>query len=527
MVAGGTARAAGSRGSSRGSSRNGPRGKGENWRVKYGFQTELDTLYGAYPPPSKPRLPTPADRDDTQWRQSLLPQSVDEFLGNRKAQDFLRELDRRGELPLTNFIVGGVRGAGKHAFVHLMVQVLKRLGAAVSNIDAQVLGETNILTKLEAMARPRNMEKPPLFIIVDNFEIVSPSTQQHKLEPLVGTINGKNVYVILLVLPDSTRVIDQLKQRADKFQLTTLQPFQVRQKLLMLCTKLRIGFTREGLELIAERSQMRLLPSLGRLQQTFLKHHYLSAENVRQSLGSGTPVTPEETPGSETWPLSIVRMSEPLRRCKVCTLIPPCAHVTIEAMYNKLERLRQLYPERTDQDVPLCPSYAARGICTNIQTLGRCRFQHPRSLHHIDLSGLTKRCAIHTLPLPCYHCARLVETKQQLDEALSKVERMDQAVRADRRKLADVEMERFLFVREHAKVMKWGTAKREYDDKLQRLDAQLTTLRATVGKADSSLAETRALALRLQDDYTHGRSKGAGKGKGGLDSFSARTSDAA
>ncbi|KAG7396919.1 hypothetical protein PHYBOEH_001524 [Phytophthora boehmeriae] len=80
--------------------------------------------------------------------------------------------------------------------------------------------------------------------------------------------------------------------------------------------------------------------------------------------------------------------------------------------------------------------------------------------------------------------------------------------------LADLETQRFMFVRNRGKSVKWGGAKKAAEEQLARLDAAIAS-----SKSDSILHEqelhSRQIALeKLQDDATHGRSHGMGKGHG-------------
>lgn len=221
--------------------------------------------------------------------------------------------------------------------------------------------------------------------------------------------------------------------------------------------------------------------------------------------------------------LSISKMSEPLRRCPKCTLLPPCSHISLAKMFERIERTRKLYPNTTTLNttsvpsVQVCPSFLKRGVCGNIQSIGRCRFSHPLDLHEIDKSGLAPRCAVHTLPLPCLHCANVSKLSVQAKQEANAVAELERQVQRARKLVADLDTERYLFTREHGKTVKWGNAKREIEERRAALDTRFQTAKSSLAQLIAELGERRAQFAKLRDDLEHGRSKGTGKGLGRTD----------
>jgi hypothetical protein len=271
-------------------------------------------------------------------------------------------------------------------------------------------------------------------------------------------------------------------------------------------------------------AQFDLLVCIAKLQQVFVSYEFVSLANVHKSNTpkyKGSASTGGMAAHSTTnslvpppFPLSIVRMSEPLRRCKLCTLLPPCSHVTLHTLYDRVDRMRQYYPARDDETPPkaLCPSYCHRGICANIQSIGRCRYAHPSGIHTIDTSALARRCATHTLPLPCLHCDHIQQSKHELREQQTAVGRIQQEVMVANKLLLDKETERYMFVREHTKTVKWGAARREYEEKLARLDATIQSLQRTVDTQQQDLRERHQNIQVLDNHVARGHSKGLGRG---------------
>lgn len=270
-----------------------------------------------------------------------------------------------------------------------------------------------------------------------------------------------------------------------------------------------------------------------RLRLVFLSHFFISLPNVlkkAETSENNNNVSSANTKSTKPkrslknkksepppFPLSILEMSEPLRRCKKCTLLPPCAHITMKTLFDKIQRIRNLYPHQDDDDddddenetaPSICPSFLNTGVCANIQSLGRCRYAHPLSLHQIDMSQLVKRCRVHTLPLPCSHCANVSALKDQLSTEIKACIQLEAQLQSRRKQLSGLEMDKFLLMRDRNKSVKWGTAKREFDDKLARLDATLKGLRTEIEAMLTELMTRQARRDQLESDNGRGTSHG-------------------
>ncbi|GMF47397.1 unnamed protein product [Phytophthora fragariaefolia] len=239
-------------------------------------------------------------------------------------------------------------------------------------------------------------------------------------------------------------------------------------------------------------------------------------------------------------------MSEPLRRCRKCTLLPPCSHTPLEKLYSKIDQARASYPNtghkcvdaeavsvalinNGDESVTsvatttatlervVCPSFGRRGICTNFQKLGRCRYAHPLNLHTIDTTALVSRCRVHTLPLPCLHCSNAEQLKVDARKELVTCEQLKRDILSSHQALADLETQRYLFARERGKQVKWGSAKKAADEQLARMDAGLSSAQNDINRLEQELSSREESLEMLQDAIAHGRSKGLGKGHGRIE----------
>lgn len=276
---------------------------------------------------------------------------------------------------------------------------------------------------------------------------------------------------------------------------------------------LQIGFTRDGLEALLRKCEFKLLSCMETLHQVFLAQFFVSLPNVEKLF----PQKSDDTRQAPPFPLSILAMNEPLRRCPKCTLVPPCSHISMAMLYDKIQRMRKLYPKQdpiasspsSAADLtPICPSFLRFGVCRNIQSLGRCRYAHPLNLHTVDTSSIVKRCRVHTLPVPCMHCENLAQLHQQLRSETTKCTHLEAQVRALRKQFSDLEIAKFLFVRDHAKTTKWGSQKKDYDDKLAHFEAQQKTIRLDIDAATKALAASQATREGLEKDARNGKSHG-------------------
>lgn len=260
------------------------------------------------------------------------------------------------------------------------------------------------------------------------------------------------------------------------------------------------------------------------LQRVFMKTHFITSANVKKVLAPSPSSSPESSALqlAARFPLSIKRMNEPLRRCVKCTLYPPCSHISLELMYNKVQRVRSTYQqqrgkERVDPNAgtALCQSFTRRGICSNMQRLGRCRYAHPLELHVVDSrAALVKRCGVHTLPLPCLHCSNVARLAKELRNEQQSMVQLEQSLRAARSLVSDLELKRYLLVRDHAKVLKWGSAKKEYDAKVEQIDAKLEAAEAELSDQSEEVSCKALRIAQLEQDLEQGKSKGTGKGQG-------------
>ncbi|EGZ15990.1 hypothetical protein PHYSODRAFT_316099 [Phytophthora sojae] len=448
----------------------------QDWRISFGFWIELDALYHAYPPPPKPRCPALPHDSAPEWKKRLVPDDIERFLGNPAATACLRAVTSNIQADavngFTNFIISGGSSMGKSTFAGILRRTLLSLTTDVpcrfATLNASGIAEKSLLSKLEDAVKRLDASKTgaPSYLTIEHFESVTPSVQQHFFVPLLADANAKRVFVILLVRPDANKLAEQIKAQAMKVHLHSLSANLVRTKLLLICQQERIGYTREGLEELAKLCSFKLMPCLEKMHEIFLKQYLISEANVvKVSQPTSSTAGP---PGLSPFPLSILRMSEPLRRCPKCTLLPPCSHLPLEKLYAKIDQARASYPENGNK---------------RVSSIGRNAEQQK------------------------------VDTRKEL----AACEQLKRELLRCRQALADLETQRYLFARDRGKTAKWGGAKKAADEQLARMDAKLNSAHDNINRLEQDLSSRQETLDKLQDAIVHGRSKGLGKGHGRIE----------
>ena len=207
-------------------------------------------------------------------------------------------------------------------------------------------------------------------------------------------------------------------------------------RLLSIAVAERVGYDREGIELIAAFvSHGDLGAAIDLLQQTFVHTSFVSKRNVMKTVAKILEKFPdfevnaeaERKPANATIDAGkdrLVRNHPPRRpldrelvmerptklvdtlvlgrgmRCSICTLPPPCSHLNGESMIREArQRIQNLH---RDPSMPICQSFARTGACEAMNKQGFCRMHHPPDLY--EFVPAPRRCPICTIPEPCRTC---------------------------------------------------------------------------------------------------------------------------
>ncbi|ETV64295.1 hypothetical protein, variant 3 [Aphanomyces astaci] len=408
-------------------------------------------------------------------------------------------------------LVQGKELGGKTSFAHLFMQRMypeaTERKRRVLVLDAATTEESVLLTKLDAFKRyiehPKTKPHTKFpYVVIENFHVLNPRTQQHSIGPQWEILNEKHIFFLVTVAPDASKVTEQIKSTSKIVRLRPLEDIHVLEKLLTVCVNQRIGFVRPAIDYIAKRRRHALGPCLDTLQQIFHAHQYLSMENVDRFFHRNM-MHMKDT-------LDIADMCAPLKRCKVCTLVPPCAHTTLQHLHDRVVRLRAMYPQNNQRDV--CPDFKHTGICHVFNRKGRCLYDHPPELHVIDTSRLAARCPVHTLPQPCSHCATLATTVAKA-AALAKDKRDMEAKMAKLKKtIADMDYGLHVHLKANGATVVWGKAKDLLDAQTVELQDEIQQTRRELERMERHVKDDIEPVLgTLQEQNQRGYCKGLGK----------------
>ena len=181
--------------------------------------------------------------------------------------------------------------------------------------------------------------------------------------------------------------------------------------MLKFLFRRQVGYNREGIQMLFKVCKDRSITAmLDLLQDTFVQRDFISAENIVR-VWTGKPIKADlpEVP--------FTRVIEPIQRCRICTLYPPCNHTNLQVLVAVAKERRDALPytpltttkkggEKKHAAHPpptLCWEYARYGKCSAFNQWGRCKYDHPQNIHKVVEEP--RRCEKCSIPWPCDHCA--------------------------------------------------------------------------------------------------------------------------
>lgn len=303
--------------------------------------------------------------------------------------------------------IHGPSGSGKSAlgkvFLNELIDIQKYKNSQIEKwclvLDAKVFRKD-----LQTLwSRVTTFAEPPLdkflmtkyrLLMIDNFDSIPPSSQQI-LKRIMEAYSGTLKYLFICPDPKSC-MTGFVLAKSTNIRTRVISERDALQVMLMICNQHRIGFEREGIQAVFKTHPNRSLSKmLDLIQEVFLKEFFVSRENVMK-------VTIGKTGDVSDLPvISQYRAVEPLERCKLCTLLPPCQHLTMEELLQRgIARRKELPRYKTGS--MSCPEFVRYGYCSMFNKNGHCSLDHPKNLHVVKKYAV--RCPQCSIVWPCNHC---------------------------------------------------------------------------------------------------------------------------
>ena len=410
-----------------------------------------------------------------------------------------------------NVIVHGAQGSGKSSLVNVYRRLMYPEEPQIAKysiiVDVERVGQKDIYTEMKSfLEKCKNIpEGLSLCVILDNFQCITPQEQQ-QTRIFIDSFNRKGVKFILMCQPTCECVIKNISENCNSIEMLKLSPLDNLHRVLQICVKNRIGFTRPAIELLMERAETHSTSTIiDTLQKAFTTYHYLSIDNMYKVFGESYTFTIK---------LSILDMSKPHTRCSICTLFPPCKHVTLQSLYDVVVKQRQRYPR--DRGRQICPIFERTGVCPLFNRKKKCSYDHPLDLHQIDTSMLRNRCLPHTLESPCWHCQNIQQMEAGLTDKRLRLESTRQKIEMEKKEAAGLEIDIYIHLKKGAEEPLWGSKKVAYDEETEQMQTRLVELRQSIELCNELVEHSIERIKALEHIVTVGQSKGVGKGNGAI-----------
>lgn len=361
----------------------------------------------------KPRLPNQFYKENRLIDMpDNCPQSFNTFVGKHNTsifqalQEILEKFEKIKLFPDV-LTIYGPSGSGKSAigkvFVNDLIDIQKYKPAQAEKwclcLDAKTFKKdlssfwSKVTTFAEAPMDKLLVTKYRM-LVVDNFDSIPPSSQQ-TLKKIMEAYSNTMKYIFICPDP-KTCMTGFVLNKSTNLRTRSINERDALQVVLMICNNHKIGFEREAIKAIFALHPNRSLSKIVDLvQDVFLKLFYVSRENVMKfTIGKATDT-------SDLPVFTQHRAVEPYERCELCTLVPPCQHVSIEELIRRGVARRKELP-RYKTGSMACPGFVRYGYCAVFNKTGRCSLDHPKNLHVIKKFAV--RCPQCSIVWPCNHC---------------------------------------------------------------------------------------------------------------------------
>lgn len=167
---------------------------------------------------------------------------------------------------------------------------------------------------------------------IDNIDLCN-TAAQGELKKIMIESTGRLRYIFAITNPNNVSTF--VRAQATHLKTNIIKPIDALTVVLNVCTKMKVGFDRDGIhELFNVYPELNMAKMIDDIQQIFYLHHYISSENIKKMHRKEI-----EKPEIDSY----VAIS-PIPRCKICTLYPPCRHMTESILAEMGKKRRSELP---------------------------------------------------------------------------------------------------------------------------------------------------------------------------------------
>mmetsp|Transcript_20039 Transcript_20039/g.28786 ORF Transcript_20039/g.28786 Transcript_20039/m.28786 type:complete len:519 (+) Transcript_20039:89-1645(+) len=372
---------------------------------------------------SKPRQPKLSDGKEKWLETKFQPRTLKSFVGkhNNEIQDSLTHMrdsfELSGSFPHL-FVVYGPPGSGKSALVRVLLREMyesagieeEKVGKWIWIVDCESMDISKHFNKFYAFGNANIDRSIPVaykIIVLDGADNIPPSTQQILKKVIV---EQENKVKYICICRDQNKLIAHILSRGMHYRTKLMNERDAVALVIQTLCRENIGYNRHGIrELFTLVPKVDLRMIIETCQEMFVRYHYISMENVRRLFAERD---------KKTIRIEITKQAaiEPLPRCSVCTLFPPCKHHTIESLESRgISRRSELPRQRNGL---ACQEFVSTGHCSIFNKHGKCSLDHPMTVHTI--TSAPKRCPQCTLIWPCNHCS-FTYSRRELEDGIAYV----------------------------------------------------------------------------------------------------------